>query len=388
VRAARPTWLAWFALGPLFVATGAACGIFLLPRPAPAPVHALPFERVVGIPSLAPVVELVRDAVVAVRTEHDVLAGAQPSEAHDIVDGESRGTGFVFDPKGLVLTAHHLVVAARRIEVEIAGLGTLRATVVGDDATTDLAVLRIESPPRPLTSVVIASTEDVRQGDWIVTVGNPLSFRRTVGAGVVGYVGRHLRHDGLTVSNEYLQYSAPVHPGSSGSPVFDLAGRVIGMTTRAAADGEGLGFAVGGRTIRKVLEVMERDEGRVRRAQLGIAFRERMPEGPGIEPARTPRADAAHDPRGGPLRDAGVAIEVTEVVKGQAAERAGLRVGDIILSLDAEPLTSAGDFYDRVTWSRPGREVLLVVHRDGQALGPVAVALGEVGPRDPGSQPQ
>lgn len=364
VRPARPAWLAWFTLGPLFVATGAACGFLLRPMAVPAPSPVQETARITGVPSLAPIVERVRDAVVGIRAVQIPGAGAPAADAHEVQDGETRGTGFLFDPAGLVLTAHHLVVAAQRIEVEVAGAGTLAATLVGDDASTDLAVLRIDAPPGPLPCVAIATTDDVQQGDWIFTIGNPLSFKRTVGAGVVGYVGRHLLHDGLPVTNEYLQYSAPVHAGSSGSPVFDLHGRVIGVTTRAAVDGDGLGFAVGGRTIRNVLSAMERDAGRVRRARLGIAFRERVPE------------------RGSVL------IEVTQVAKGQPAERAGLRVGDVIRSLDSQPLASAFDFYDRVTWSEPGREVLLGVEREGRVLGPLAVALGELGPRDPGSQPQ
>ena len=378
MQTARSLWVTRLALGPLFLAAGLAVGYVV--RSGPASDVAAP-SRAVGVPSLAPLVEQVRDAVVGVRTRH--LPAGDPQRGDPVVGGPrvadrlsgdddagvSRGTGLVYDPAGLVLTAHHLVVQAASIEIDIPGVGTRAACIVGDDPSTDLAVLRIEEPPSGLVYASLSRADDVRQGDWVFSVGNPANFHSTVCAGVVGYVGRHLRQDGLSVTNEYVQVSGPVRPGNSGSPVFDLHARVIGITTRAAVDAEGLGFALGSRTIVNVLAAMERDAGRVRRAHLGIAFREApSPADPLVEVDR-------------------VAILVTGVVQGLPAEQAGILPGDLILSLDRQPLVSVADFYERVTWSQPGREVRLDVVRGGRRLGDVTVALGELG-RPELSQPQ
>ncbi|MFO1052023.1 MAG: trypsin-like peptidase domain-containing protein [Planctomycetota bacterium] len=369
--ARSPLWT-WLALGPMFLVAGVAVGSWLQSGRGEPQKAAPPEPRIVALPSLAPLVEQVRGAVVGVRTVHlaEVKQPETTQEAAHADDGQSFGTGVVYDGAGLVLTAHHLVTQAARIEIELpAAGGTRTAQIVGDDPTTDLAVLRIVDPPRSLVSVGFAANEDVQQGDWVFTVGNPATFHSTVSAGIVGYVDRHLRQDGLALTNEYLQISGPVNPGSSGSPVFDLHGRMIGITTRAAVDADGMGFALGIRTIRNVLAAMERDAGRVRRAHLGISCRE-------AERDRASDPDHEH-----------VAIVVTDVAKGLPAEHAGLQVGDLIVRFDAQPLVSVADFYERVTWSRPGREVSLDVVRGGRRLGPVTVELGELRLPD-SSQPQ
>ncbi|MGE0141842.1 MAG: S1C family serine protease [Planctomycetota bacterium] len=351
MRTAWSPWIPALALGPVCLGLGVVAGFFLRGGDSTDEPR-----RDLSPPSFAPLVAAVRDSVVGVRAwaKPSAADGISPTTDARVEDHLRHGTGVIQDAAGLVLTAHHVVAGARRIEIVLADEVVRAASVVGDDPSTDLAVLRIEDAPPNLVAADFSGGEDVRQGDWVFTLGNPASFHNTVCAGVVGFVGRHLQHDGLGVTNEYLQVSGPVNPGNSGSPVFDGRGQVIGVITRAAIDAEGLGFAIGVRTVRNVLFAMERDAGRVRRAHMGIGFRE-----------------AERDRNG-------VAVLVTRVREGMPAATAGIRAGDRIVSLNDQPFASANEFHDRVTWTPPGHEVRLELIRDGTRMGPVLVALGEL----------
>ena len=195
----------------------------------------------VGMPSFAPIVDAVRPGVVGVHTirpESRASDEAPPgSEGARDADGEGTsptarrgwggkvsGTGLVIDARGLIVTNEHIVADAREILVRIPGeLRDHRADVVGLDPISDIAVLRLVDPPRDLTVLPLGDSSEVRQGDWVVTVGNPLGFSQSVTAGVVSFVGRHIFQDGSRVSNELLQFSAPINPGSSGGPVLGYA---------------------------------------------------------------------------------------------------------------------------------------------------------------------
>lgn len=365
-QTARQPLLPWLMLGPLFAGAGAGIGFWWRDAPPPVLEAAPPRPRPAGVPSFAPVVAAARDAVVGVRTIHrmdpEVLLEDQPAP-EDAAEGVTRGTGFVIHEDGLVVTAQHVVARPNMIVVEIPGYGSRAADVVGEDPVTDIAVLRIVDPPADLPSLPLGRSEDVFQGDWVVTIGNPLLLRQTVAAGVVGYVGRHIGQGGDGVTNEHLQFGAPAYPGSSGSPVLDAYGDVVGMTTRAAAEGEGFAFAVTSGVMRRVIGSMERNGGHVRRAHFGCGVRL-----------------ASGRPRLGVHPDAeGIAVELWSVAKGYAAHRAGLRDGDVVVALDGRPIESLASFYDALTWAEPGTEVSLEVVRGPERLGAIAVELGELG---------
>ncbi len=350
-------------LAPVFAAGGAWFGARLeresAARSAKADNPALASPPAI-LPSLAPLVQRVGDSVVRVRTVHrldDPVAEGGTQWEPDV----SRGTGFVIHANGLVLTARHVVAEPALIAVELSDGSRCEAKLVGEDPSTDLAVIRLVDPPEPLAALEFGSSEDVHQGDWVMSIGNPLSFRQSVGVGVVSYVGRHLVQDGMGVTNDYLQVSMPMYPGTSGSPIFDLEGRVIGITTRAASAAEGLSFAVSARMVRRVLDSMERNQGRARRAFLGIQF---TPLDPGSR-ARIGIASA-----GGVL--------VTGVDGGRPAAVAGVRVGDVIVSFDGRPVQDVHELHDWITWSQPDREVELGVLRDGQHVEHVKVRLSEL----------
>jgi serine protease Do len=313
-------------------------------------------SRPAGPPSFADVVALVEQGVVAVQVTLAAPPDAEPAASPPT----RRGSGFVLTPDGLVVTSRHVVADARRIQVHLPVHGRWRAEVVGEDRLTDLAVLRLEQPPAGLRPLELGNSEALRPGDWIIALGNPLGLARTVTAGIVSFVGRHLEHDDLRISSDFLQFSAPVNSGSSGCPVVDLEGRVVGVTTRAAEAAQGISFAIPSGTLKWVLGELDKSaDGRVHRGYLGIKF----------------AARSGTDEDGSPLPG----VVVTELRAGAPAARAGVRTNDIVLRIDERPIESAKELYERITRSAPGARLRLTLLREGRVLDPVVAELGEVG---------
>lgn len=323
--------------------------------------------------SFADVVERASAGIVSVQARLRPGAIAEPSPAHGAgrpvyaPEPDMRnGSGFVVHEDGLVVTSRHVVTSALSIQVLLAQHGAVRAELVGEDPATDLALLRLVDPPSELAPLAIGDSRELRAGDWIVAVGNPFGFAQTVTAGVVSFVGRHLPHSDFGVTNDFLQFSAPVNPGSSGGPVLDLAGRVVGVTTQAASEAQGISFAVPSHTLQWALEAMERHEdGRVRRGYLGIEFASR----------------AGTDDVGLPVPGA----LIVRVAAGEAADRAGLRRGDVVLRVDGHGIADAQELHEQIVCRAPGTRIQLALLRDGEIHDPIEAVLGEVGsPRPPG----
>jgi len=312
-------------------------------------------------PTFADVVERVAPGVVSVRAlVQDETGSAAAGESV----GVRSGSGFVLNRTGLIVTARHLTLGAARIVIEVPQLGTFDASLVGEDDVTDLAVLRLVAPPDRLTVLELGHSERLRAGDWIVAVGNPFGFKQSVTAGIVSFVGRHLHHYDVKVSSDFLQFSAPVNPGSSGCPVLDLDGRVVGVTTQAADAAQGISFAIPSRTLKWVLDAMDKSpDGRVHRGQMGIGFDSRS----GV------------DDHGRPLEGA----VVRQVVEGGAAAERGLEAGDVILRVDEHPIVDASDLHERITHTAPGAMLRLTIMRGGHVLEPLPVELRDAaGPRE------
>jgi serine protease Do len=330
-----------------------------------------PMREVPALPSFAGVVALVMPAVVTVRANLGDPVAATGQIAEDAVrkmaanaPGQRNGSGFIVQAGGLVLTSRHLVLDAESIEVTVPDRGSFVAVLVGEDNATDLALLRLENAPGQLPALAIGDSDTLQAGEWIVAVGNPFGFSQTVSAGIVSFVGRHLPHADFRVTNDFLQISAPVNPGSSGCPVVDLAGRVVGLTTQAPVDAQGISFAVPGSTLKWALTAMQRAaDGRVRRGYLGIEF------------ASRPVCDGTR----------GCGALVVHVVEGQAAHRAGVQAGDIVLSVDGGPVSDARALHRRIVSAAPGTSVALQLLRGGRVHDPIVAVLGEVGtrPNDP-----
>lgn len=340
----------WPVAGPIYVA--AAPG---------APAAAL-------VPlSFADVVRDAAPGIVAVRArlqagvDVGLPAGLTAGRATDTPEPDVRnGSGFVVHERGLIVTSRHVVLSSVRIEVVLPDHGAVAAELVGEDAATDLALLRLVDVPERLVALPIGDSQDLRAGDWIIAVGNPFGFAQTVTAGVVSFVGRHLLHSDLGVTSDFLQFSAPVNPGSSGGPVLDLAGRVVGVTTQAAIEAQGISFAVPSATLKWALEAMDQQaDGRVRRGYLGIEFASR----PGTDEAGAPCEGAV----------------IVRVAAGEPADRAGLRRGDIVLRVDGERVVDAQGLHASIVRRDPGTRIALALLRDGEIHDPIEAVLGEVG---------
>jgi S1-C subfamily serine protease len=262
-----------------------------------------------------------------------------PSEG----DGVATGTGFAV-AGGRIVTNQHVVADADRVAVHLAGR-RVRARVVGSDAGTDLAILRL--PPRrarQLATLPLGRSAGVRPGDSAVALGNPYGLRRTVTAGVVSAVGRRITAPDGSPIRDVIQTDAAINPGNSGGPLLDVEGRVIGVI--AQSRGDGLGFAVPVDTLRRVAPQLVR-HGEVRRAYLGV----------------TTTAGASGGAR------------VVETAPGAPADRAGLRDGDVIVSVAGRLVGGPAALAEEIERRRPGRRVLIELRRDARTES-VEVVLG------------
>lgn len=325
------------------------------------------------LPSFRELVKRVESSVVRVRAVMPKAKAAVSESAEDVgtmayeaamrsQPDTRNGSGFIVHERGLILTSRHVVVGAKDIEVFLPNHGGLRADLIGQDPATDLALLRLVIAPSGLPALKIGDSGQVAAGDWIVAVGNPYGFSRTVTAGLVSYVGRHLRHNDLGVSRDFLQISAQINPGSSGCPVFDVHGHVVGVTTQLASSAQGISFAVPSSAAKWAMEKMQQQpDGIVHRGYLGIEF--------------APRGGVTEN--GDPLPGA----IIVGVAKGDPAEKAGLRKGDVVLGVNGIPIMAPKDLHECIVCSDPGTSIALQLLRDDQICDPIVAVLGEVGQR-------
>ncbi|MGM0555292.1 MAG: S1C family serine protease [Myxococcota bacterium] len=284
-----------------------------------------PAPTVGGVPrSFADIVERARPAVVNIYTRKRVVTGHRynPFSRRGFVPEErieeSLGSGFIIDEAGHVLTNFHVVENATEIGVRLLDERFFKADVVGTDPKTDLALLKVDNDDADLPVLPLGDSQDLRVGDWVIAIGNPLGLASTVTAGIASAVGRK----NIPISRDmrykdFIQTDASINPGNSGGPLIDVDGRVVGINTAISAQGQGIGFAVPINMARVILDQLK-EHGRVERSWLGVYARE-VPE--------ALRAQLGLDVEGGVL--------VRKVVGGGPADKAGLKSGDIIYSLDA-----------------------------------------------------
>jgi S1-C subfamily serine protease len=255
------------------------------------------------------------------------------------------GSGFLISPDGLAITNSHVAGGSRRVTAETDEGDRIDAAVVGDDPATDLALLRLQANDLPYAQ--LGDSDALRVGQLVIAMGSPLGLQSTVSTGVVSALRRTMRgRDGRLIEN-VIQHAAPINPGNSGGPLVDSRGRVVGVNTAIIAMAQGLGFAVPSSTVDWVVgEIVT--HGRVRRRQLGVV----------ATAVRLPRKLVAQ-------LDllAGEAVEVMEVAAGGMAERAGMRAGDIIVSMDDRVVTSVDDLHRLLAIIPANREFELQIVR-------------------------
>jgi S1-C subfamily serine protease len=261
------------------------------------------------------------------------------------------GSGVLFTPDGLVLTNNHVVARARRLAVMLPDGRSTGADVVGRDADTDLAVIRVDGfAGPPLAWATLGDSRFVRVGQAAIAIGNPYGFHHSVTAGVVSALGRTLRASSGRLMDDLIQTDASLNPGNSGGPLVTTAGEVIGINTAMILPAHGLCFAIASNTARFVAARLIRD-GRIRRSYIGVAG-ENVP---------VPRALA----RANQLA-ASSGVRVASVEADGPAAAAGLREGDVILAFGGQAIAGLDDLHRRLTEDRIGLPSAVTILRDGQ----------------------
>jgi serine protease Do len=272
-------------------------------------------------------------------------------------DRRASGSGVIVDTQGYILTNHHVVDEPGEIEVRLSDDRKFRATVVGRDSKTDLAVLKVElAAGTSLPVAELGDSDALRIGQWAIAIGNPFGLDRTVTAGIVSATGR--TRVGVATYEAFIQTDASINPGNSGGPLCNLRGQVIGINTAIVSSGQGIGFSIPINLARDIMRQLI-DKGRVVRGWLGIVIQDLTPElaqGFGVP--------------------AGSGVVVADVQKGGPADQAGVRSGDIITAFGGAPIKDVTELQKRVAAVEPGRPTPLAVLRDKAPL-TLTVAIGE-----------
>jgi serine protease Do len=280
-----------------------------------------------------------------------------PMQPNRGVPMRGEGSGFIVSPDGVILTNAHVVADAQKVTVKLTDRREYEAKVIGSDAKSDVAVLKIDA--RNLPVVKVGDPRSLQVGEWVVAIGSPFGFENSVTAGIVSAKERNLPDDTYV---PFIQTDVAVNPGNSGGPLFNLQGEVVGVNSQIFSRSggyEGLSFAIPIDVAMNVGQQLQA-HGKVTRGKLGV----------GIQDVDQALAETfgLDVPRG---------ALVSSVEKGGPAEKAGLQAGDVILSFDGQPIDSAALLPAAVAGTHPGKAVKLQVWRDRKAQ-ELEVRLGEV----------
>ncbi len=303
---------------------------------------------------------------------------------------QSLGSGVILDKNGYILTNYHVIMQSNenkpvdRVNVYLHGDDNTKykAKIVGSDKETDLAVIKIDAG-KPLAPAQLGDSDSMRVGDWVLAVGSPFGLESTVTAGIISAKGRDIEGGTEGQFKRFLQTDAAINPGNSGGPLVNLAGQVIGINTAIATRHgayDGVGFAIPSNTARKVYNSLI-STGSVRRGAIGVSFR--------------------NDSNPSLLRSFGAdhGVVVQNVESGSPADRAGLKMGDVILSVNGKPISNGDDLVTIVSDSEIGRKLKVEFLRDrkrmttevavgdrNKIIGAIRALPGEEGGEEPGEE--
>ena len=271
---------------------------------------------------------------------------------------EGQGSGFIISEDGYILTNNHVVGDVDKITVELKdGRTFTNAKLIGTDPDSEVALIKIEGDKFPV--LPMGDSSKIEIGDWVIAIGNPFGLSETVTVGVISAVGRNNMH--ITKYEDFIQTDAAINPGNSGGPLINLDGQVIGINTAIVSESGGymgIGFAIPINMARSIGEQLKTD-GKVSRGFLGLG-------------AQDVDADAAGllD-----LKDA-TGIVIAEIVSGSPADKAGLKVNDVILAINGKKIQSYDAFRNEVAMLSPGSKVRLEISRGGKTR-ELTATLGE-----------
>jgi serine protease DegQ len=345
----------------LLVATGLIVAIAAL---AALRATAWPFSEG-ETPTLAPLLERVTPAVVNIAVVGPAAESVNPllddpffrrffegpnAPLAPNVPRQSIGSGVIIDgDEGLVVTNHHVVQGADTIVVTLSDRREFNATLVGSDAGTDVALLRVTADEAGFAELPIGDSSGLSVGDYVVAIGNPFGLGQTATAGIVSATGR----SGVNIESyeDFIQTDASINPGNSGGALVDLEGRLLGVNTAilsGTGGNIGIGFAIPSNMVREVVAQLL-EHGDVQRGRIGIAIQDVTP---GLSQALELTTDR------GAL--------VTQVEPGSSAEQAGIEAGDVIVAIDDTPIDSSADLRNEIGLIRAGESVAVTTLRDGE----------------------
>ena len=322
--------------------------------------------------------------------------GGQGGDGEDDGAGGSErralGSGFIVDPRGYIITNNHVVDKADRIFVKLSTDPDnptdpgRAAKVVGVDKDTDIAVIKIDAP-QPLPTIKLGNSDGAQVGDWVLAVGSPFALSKTVTAGIISAKNRSIEEGGSPSGvsqnsfQKFIQTDAAINPGNSGGPLVDMAGQVVGMNTAiytASMGSQGVGFAMPANTIASVYNMLIGPEHRVTRGSIGITF----------QAAQSSAVSRMYGFANG-------GVIVASIIPSGGASKAGLKPGDVILSIDGRNIKDGDDLIADISARHVGTSVKLGYLRDGKqdsttvAIGDRAKSNAEVaGETDETSSPQ
>jgi serine protease Do len=258
------------------------------------------------------------------------------------------GSGFIIDPAGYIVTNNHVVDGAHAVSVTLTDGKKYKAKVIGHDAKTDLALVKIDAG-HPLPYVSFGDSDNEHEGDWVIAVGNPFGLGGTVTAGIVSGHGRDINSGPY---DDFLQIDAPINPGNSGGPLFNQSGQVIGIDTAIyspSGGSVGIGFAIPSNVARNIVDQL-RQHGTIARGYLGVQ----------MQPLTDSLAKAVGLPN-----NQGVLVDT--VTKGSPASNADLQQGDVITTFDGHAITGTRDLAMAVANTPSGKTVSMTVWRNGHS---------------------
>lgn len=315
---------------------------------------------VVGPASIADMVERVSPAVVNIETSvlvkdsSDVYSSdpfyrrffgendtnRQPNVENGI------GSGFIISKDGYILTNQHVIDNAASITVNIAGDGKYDARVVGQDYELDLAILKIQAK-QDLAYVKLGDSSKIRAGEWVVAIGNPYGLDHTVTAGVISALGRPIQIEGRPYRN-LIQTDAAINPGNSGGPLLNTSGAVIGINTAVSVEAQGIGFAISANTAKEIIDELI-SNGKITRPYMGVWLQS-------MDEKAAAQLDAPN-----------YGVIVTNVVSASPADLAGIKIGDVIVSLDGKKISNYDELQTFLKSKKVGDQIEVGIVRNSSS---------------------